>query len=99
MLVRFLFAAVLLAGCAAPVIQPSLSHSADCYPDVRTPQPGKRELSHDELVNRTPDHVDFHGIETADWNWTDQLPDNKTGCIIGLVVVAVIIIATATVWR
>jgi len=99
MLVRLIFAAVLLAGCAAPVIQPSLSHSPGCYPDIQTPQPGQRELSHDELVSRTPDYVDFHGIDTLDWSWTDQLPNSRTGCIVGLVIVVALIIATTTVWR
>ena len=99
MLVRLLFAAFLLAGCSVPVTGPLVSHPSNFESGLRCPPHGRRELSDNLTVGRTLDYVCYHSLDTMDWSWTDQLPDNKTGCIIGLVVVAVIIIASATVWR
>jgi len=61
---------------------------------ARTDAPGQRELP----VSLTAGQAGGVRMDTMDWNWVDQLPDNKTGCLIILVVVAVIIIASATFW-
>jgi hypothetical protein len=99
MLARFLVAAVLLAGCSAPVTRPSVSHSGDFESTRQSPPFARGELSDNPVVGRTPDGVCYHRLDTMDWSWTDQLPNSKAGCIIGLVIIAVIVIATATVWR
>lgn len=106
MFVRFLFAAVLLTGCSAPVTRPSLSHSADYergfhagVDAARANPQGQRELRHGPIVNRTPGFVDSVDLGLRDTTWIDMLPNNQTGCLIALAVVAVVIIASATFWR
>jgi hypothetical protein len=106
LLVRILFAAVLFAGCAAPVIQPSLSHPPDCESGhraeveaTRTLPPGRRELRSNLPVSRTPNHMDGVRIP-RDSTWTDLLPSgDKSACLVILVVTVIVAIATVTLWR
>jgi hypothetical protein len=106
MLARFLCAAVLLAGCTAPVTRPSLSQFADYEPDCRA---GLDAAARDRRLEPEPwtdlrfspisgfvDTVDF-GIR--DTTWASLLPHDKWGCIAGVIVLVVPAIATATVWR
>lgn len=102
MLLRFLLAAVLLAGCTVPVATPSLSHSSDCESGcgaVRTHTPVRREVPNNLVAGRRPSFVDTIGSGSRNTDWTSQLPNNKSGCLIVLIVVVVLVIASATVWR
>jgi hypothetical protein len=107
MLVRFLFAAFLLAGCAAPVTMPSLSHSADYESGhqarieaARTRPSGQRELPHDECVSRTPDYAGGVYIpRDSIWTGNHLEPGTKTACMVAVVIFVVVAIATVTVWR
>ncbi len=106
MLLRFLFAAVLLAGCTAPVTRPSLSHSAAYEPDcqagidaVRTSPQGQPGPLDNLLVPRTPGFVDTIGSDPWNTDWTSQLPGGKAGLIAFLLIIVVLAIATATFWR
>jgi hypothetical protein len=102
MLVRFLFAAVLLAGCSAPVIQPSPSHSAVCQPGcqaVRTHSPGQREPAPDPLAEWGFGSAGTIGPDPWDADWANQLPGGKAGLIAFVIIVVVLAVATTTLWR
>ncbi len=102
MLVRFLFAAVLLAGCAAPVIMPSVSHPADLQPGCQagiawTNPQGQYKPPNLSLADLPPGSGD--DFATRDTTWVDLLPRNKWGCIAGVIVLVVIVVASVTFWR
>ncbi|GEM_PF-1948244 len=106
MFARFLFAAVLLAGCSAPVIRPSPTHSADCESGCQTGicaartdprlQPGLHSDLRFPLTSGFVDTVDF-GIR--DTTWFNRLPSDNSACVVSLVIFLVVIIASATFWR
>jgi len=90
---------VLPVGCAAPITRPSLSHSADQGPGGRTRPWGQSETPDSLFVGQSPGPSGGFTGGCRDSLWTDYLPNNNTGLLIGLAVAVIIIVATLTVWR
>lgn len=101
MLVRILSAVVLLAGCAAPVIQPSLSHSADYESGYRagfeaalTHPSGQRELPTYLLINKTSDYIEGFDVGFR-VPFEKESPRARTiACVVTMVFVVVSAVVT-----